>query len=155
QKRDAAVESEKNVLAFERDKVQQIEIQRPGTGLLTLHKEADGWTLSAPSLAGATRADQDKVDQILSTLGFLRLERKMEGIAESELDGFKLKEPLAKVTLKGDPAKPDVVLSLGDKSPVGGFSYASRPGSPDVLLVSGSVDPVVNADSSTLRYKKI
>lgn len=155
QTREATAESEKNVLTFERDKVQEIEILRPGAGALTLHKQTEGWSLSAPSLTGATRADQEKVDQILSALSFLRLERKMEGIAEGELDGFKLKEPAARVTLKLDPTKPDLVLNLGDKSPVGGFCYASRPGSPDVFLVSGSVDSIVGAEPGTLRYKKI
>ncbi|HZI94414.1 MAG TPA: DUF4340 domain-containing protein [Patescibacteria group bacterium] len=155
EKRESAIDTEKNLLTFERDKVQAVELQRSGSAPLTVHKESDGWKISTPGVAAAVRAEPEKIDQILSALMFLRIERKMEGIADSELQGFKLKEPAARVTLKLEEGKPDLSLSLGDKSPVGSFYFAMKPGSTDVLLVSGGVDPILTADFASLRYRKI
>jgi len=154
QQRETAEEAAKSLLTFERDKIQSVEIQHPGGAAVTLKKETDGWSLVSPQLAAQTRADQEKVDSLLSTASFLRIEQTMTGIAESELDGFKLKDPAARLTLKRE-GQPDLTISLGDKVPVGGSYYAMKPGSADVLVISGGADSILTADAASLRYKKV
>ena len=155
EQRQSADEATKNLVAFERDKITGIEISRPAAGLLTLRKESDGWTVASPQIAAPTRADQEKVDSLLSAVSFLRVDQKMEGIAATELEGFKLKDPAVRVNLQQADGKPPLSISLGDKVPVGGNYYAMRGGSPDVLVVTGGVDSILSSDLSTLRYRKI
>ncbi len=143
---------EKDALAFDRDKVRALEIARPDTGAIALEKEGKDWRITAPIQA---RADSDKVDSILSSLDFLRVEQAMADVPESELASFKLDHPAASITVKsgGEPA--DASLRIGDKAPVGTGHYASRPGTPGVVVVSGGLDGVLSADLASLRFKKV
>jgi len=153
--RQTAEESAKNLLTFERESIQAIEIARSGAGVIALSKEPEGWSLTADGIPGPTRADQEKVDSMLSSAGFLRIEQKLEGVAESELEGFHLQDPAARVTLRRGEGKPEISFRLGDATPVGGNRYAMRAGSPDVLVISGGVDVFLAAEAATLRNRKI
>ncbi|HEY3174976.1 MAG TPA: DUF4340 domain-containing protein [Candidatus Polarisedimenticolia bacterium] len=150
--RESAKESEKNVFTFERDKVREVVIAKPGSPELTLRLDAGQWRIATPLEA---RADPDKVSALLSSLSFLRIEQKLDAVAEAELAEFKLKEPQARVTIKLSEAAADLSLSLGDKTAIGGNYYAQRPGAGDVLLVSGDAAQILTADPAALRYKKV
>jgi len=150
--RRAAEEAEKNALTFEREKVKGIEIVRTGAPPISLKKESGAWVVAAPL---QTRADQEKVESLLSSLSWLRVEQRLKDVTEPELEGFKLKEPAGRITLELEEGKEPAVLRIGDKAAVGGNYYAAVPGSPEVLLVSSGVEQVLGSSLDALRYKKV
>jgi len=79
-------------------------------------------------------------------------------VTDADRKEFRLDPPVARIQLRlapsdGGPEAADVVI--GDRTPVGSNRYASRPGGGEVMIVSGSLDPVLSADPSTLRLKKL
>ncbi len=149
---DTAKEKEKDVFSFEREKVVGLEIGKNPGGLVSLRKESGAWKIESPL---STSADGDKVESILTSLGFLRSDQDLGDVPDAEMGNFKLKDPEARLTIKLADGKEDLGLLIGDKVPVGGGYYASRPGSGKVIVVSGGLESVVTADLASLRYRKV
>ena len=154
--REEASRAEDNALNFDREKVAGVEIERPGAEKIALSRDGKNWQMTSPK---PTRADAEKVDALLSGLGWLRIERRIEGVTEVEKEAFGLTAPAARVTLllpeAASPAEKQVTLGIGGAAQVGGHRYAATQSSSDVLLISGSLESILTADTMALRYKKV
>lgn len=157
EKREENERVEKSALVVKREDVQQIEIARPGSDSVVVKKDSGQWRLQRPL---ATRADPDKVDSLLSSLEFLRIEETLTDATPDEKKQFQLDPASVTVTVTQAGKEPDAppasqVLRVGDKAPLGSNRYALRGDSGDVLLVSGGLDALLAADAASLRYRKV
>ena len=151
--RENAQRAEGEVFDFEREKVTGLEIVKPGGATVQIVKQDGEWRIASPL---QTRADPDKVDALLSSRDFLRIDRTIDD--PEPLESYKLQDPQARVTLTLAASESDTqktALLIGDKAQTGGGFYAARPDAKEVLKVSGGVDAILAADGASLRDKKI
>ena len=149
--REKAAQEQKTLLAFDKDKVSGVEIARPGQPAISLARESGRWKVTAPV---ATRADDDKVAQLLTTLGFLQVEEEIPDVPEADLEGFGLGASALRLTLQEGDAGGKSLL-LGGKTAVGNNYYARRGDAAAVLVVSGGADQLVTTDLAAVRFKKV
>jgi hypothetical protein len=147
----------KSALVFKREDLSQIEIARPDAEPVVVKKESGIWTLQRPLV---TRADPDRVDSLVSSIEFLRVEETLADATPEEKKQFQLDPAAVTVTLTGQGQEPGAapatqVLRVGDKAPLGSNRYAARGDAAEVLLVSGGLDSLLSADAASLRYKKV
>lgn len=169
--REEAKDEQSRALSFDMASIETISLQRPGERTIDLVRRDGAWHMTAPI---ATRADDRKIDGILSSLRSLKVERTLDGIETGERGTFGLAEPAARVTLhpaegaEGAAAPADTahaavaaarphgfILDLGGAVPVSGGRYAARPGETGVLLVAGDVGDLLEATADSLRQKKL
>ncbi len=155
--REKAERAGKSVLNIERDAIGEIEIVKPDAAAVAVRREGDSWRMTRPV---ETRADNDRVDAIVSTLAGLEVDDTLSDVTADEKKQFGIDPPMARVSVRmapqGDaPAADGPVLLVGDKVPLGSNRYAARPGASDVLVVSGGLDSVIGADATSLRYRKV
>lgn len=153
--REAAERAAETPISFEREKVVGIAIDRPGKDRLALARDGKGWKVTSPL---TTRGDAEKIDALLSGLGWLKIERRLDAPSAEELASFGLKEPAATVSLTLEGAEagaPALGVKVGEVSGIGQNRYLQVEGSADALLVSGSLEGVLNADPDALRFRKV
>lgn len=131
QKEEKAL-SEK-VLVFRTSEVDEFSIIRKEQAITVRRKNADPWEIVQPLNA---KADQLAVETFLDKLRDTKYSRVVEE-SPADLALFGLKDPATQISIK--TKNPDnIVLSIGDKSPIGQAIYLKRDDQTRVLLATSS-----------------
>ena len=119
------------VLAFEKAKVKELQLQHGSGDAIRLVKEGAAWRVTSPF---AAQADSGEADSLLSSLESLETD---EVVAESpaDLKEFGLDSPHTVVSLLQEGASEPLKLQLGEKTPDGGSVYAKLPTQPRVFTI--------------------
>jgi hypothetical protein len=139
---------DKTVVAFERDKVNRIEIESP-KGAVTLAKQDTTWRITAPE---ALPADQVEAGAVL----FKLRELKAQGFLSEDASGIPrfLGRPEVKVTIaeEGAPGPKTVLLAPSTEKRGGQPSaYAAVAGRGPVVLVDGKAVAELSRSVDDLR----
>src|SRR3989441_3551586 len=146
----AKVEAQKGRLwTVDAADVTEVELRRGGE-VVTLKREPDGWRLVGPVTA---RGDRGKVDETLTTLTTVRVDREIES-APTRLEAYGLDKPAAVVTLRLKNGR-QLGLQLGVKNPTGVWVYAREADKPAVFVVSDTVLRDVTRPLADLRDKTV
>ncbi|UJR80960.1 DUF4340 domain-containing protein [Sandaracinus amylolyticus] len=125
---------------FVRPRVSDVELVS-GETRIVLHRDREEdldefelghWKLTAPI---DSDADQDAVDQLLSSLEWLEARRSLRGITDEDRTRFGLAEPRA--TVRFTVAGEDVTVALGGEDPRGEGVYVGVSDRPDEAFVVG------------------
>lgn len=126
-------ELSEKVLVFRTEDVDEISIIRKDQTLVVRRKGTEPWEIVQPFNA---KADQAATEMLLDKLRDTRYSRVVEE-NPADLSLFGLKDPAAKISIK--TKNPDnIVLSIGDKSPIGQAIYLRRDDQKRVLLAQSS-----------------
>ena len=119
------------VLAFEKAKVKELQLQHASGDTIRLVKENGAWRVTAPFTAPA---DAGETDALVSSLESLETD---EVVAESatDLKEFGLDSPRTVVSLLQEGASEPLRLQLGEKTPDSGSVYAKLPTQPRVFTI--------------------
>src|SRR5882762_10109467 len=124
---------DKHVVALDRDKVMRVDLESP-KGAVTLAREKDRWTITAPQ---ALPADQVEAGALLTRLRELRAQGFLSD------DASAMPRVLAKPTLKltiteqGKPPTTVVLAPSGERRGGASSAYAGVAGRGPVVLVDG------------------
>ncbi|GAB4241656.1 MAG: hypothetical protein Kow00109_17190 [Acidobacteriota bacterium] len=138
----------KDVFVFDRDKVEEIEIRRGGE-TVRLVKEGDAWKLRDPV---EDQADQTKINSLLGTLEFARIQDFVAETPES-LQEYGLDEPKVSVRLRLAGSDTWMQLDLGKES--GENFYARDPQRKPVFTVRKDVYEDLTQDVLAFRDKDV
>jgi Domain of unknown function (DUF4340) len=141
---DARAARARLVPGFDRARVTTIELARAGAAPTRLVRDAGGgWWLETPR----RRADDARVEAILSQLDFGSVERRVAATA-AERARFGLDAPRMRVTAG------DVAIAVGGDAPAGRV-YATRGGERDVLVVERRLYDVLDVDRAALTSRRL
>ncbi|AKF06420.1 DUF4340 domain-containing protein [Sandaracinus amylolyticus] len=144
---------------FVRPRVSDVELVS-GETRIVLHRDREEdldefelghWQLTAPI---ASDADQDAVDQLLSSLEWLEARRSLSGISDEDRARFGLAEPRA--TVRFTVAGEDVTVVLGGEDPRGDGVYvgvSDRPG--EAFVVGQDFVEALQHDVAHFRRKEL
>src|SRR6267143_1746651 len=131
--RTVGVLRDKHVLALDRDKVMRVDLESP-KGAVTLAREKDRWTITAPQ---ALPADQVEAGALLTRLRELRA----QGFLSDDASAMPrvLAKPTVRLTLTEQGKPPTTVLLAPSVERRGGApsAYAGVAGRGPVVLVDG------------------
>jgi len=131
--RTVAALRDKQLVAVDRDKVTRVDVESP-KGVVTLTREKDRWTITAPQ---ALPADQLEAGALLTRLRDLRAQGFLSDDASAV--ARVLSKPTVKVTLT-EQGKPPTTVLLGPSTERRGgapSAYAAVAGRGPVVLVEG------------------
>jgi Domain of unknown function (DUF4340) len=139
------------VLTLDRAKVTALTLAAPGSDMIQLVKEKDGWRMKTPT---DVAADSGEVDSILSSLESLQAE---DVVVENpgSLGEYGLDKPKQTVTVAQAGMKDVIVLALGEKTPDGGAVYARASGRPRVVTVASFVESSLAKKPFDLRDRDL
>jgi len=169
EQKEKAEEEARRVVAVDWDAVETIRLENEH-GSITLRRDVESgemgeegeegegkeeketWRLVAPI---ETEADQATVKSLVNALKDLKNEQEIE--EEPEDPGrFGLAEPQIEVTVKPAEGKgEEIVLHVGEKSPVGSNSYLMVGGEDRILLGSADLEYTLNKELFDLREKRV
>lgn len=147
------------VQSFVRPRVSEVELRR-GDDRIVLHRdreedldafEVGHWSLTQPI---ESDADQDAVDQLLSSIEWLDARRSLRGIGEDDRERFGLTSPRASVRFTA--ADRDVTITLGGDDPRGEGVYVAvgdRPG--EAFVVGRDFVEALEHDVDHFRRKEL
>jgi hypothetical protein len=131
--RTVGVLRDKHVLALDRDKVMRVDLESP-KGAVTLAREKDRWTITAPQ---ALPADQVEAGALLTRLRELRA----QGFLSDDASAVPrvLAKPTVKLTLteQGKPPTTVLLAPSGERRGNAPSAYAGVAGRGPVVLVEG------------------
>src|SRR6267142_2095713 len=131
--RTVGVLRDKHVLALDRDKVMRVDLESP-KGAVTLAREKDRWTITAPQ---ALPADQVEAGALLTRLRELRA----QGFLSDDASAVPrvLAKPTVKLTLteQGKPPTTVLLAPSGERRGNAPSAYAGVAGRGPVVLVDG------------------
>jgi len=150
-KPDSATPAKEKVFALERDKVQELSIDRADAEPIRLVKQGEGWRLAQPQDAAA---DGGEVDTLVSSLANLEI---AEVVADSpaQLADFGLDPPRRTVAVRVSGAAEPLTLLLGDKSPDGSNLYAKRAGEARVIAIPAYLETSFDKKPFDLRDRDL
>jgi hypothetical protein len=143
--------AKEKALAIEREKVQELSIERPGAEPIRLVKQGEAWRLTRPV---DVPADGGEVDSLLSSLVNLEI---AEVVSESpaKLADFGLDPPKGKLSVQvADGGEPRALL-LGDKSPDGSNLYAKKPAEARVFAIPAYLESSFDKKPFDLRDRDV
>lgn len=151
QKEPGAADKKEKVLSFERAKVKEVHLQRPGAPEIKAVKQGTLWRLAQPMDVAAAGTE---IDALL--LGFEALEVQ-EVVTETPgalgaygLDPVKI---TASLTLEGAAAP--VTVLLGDATPDKSAQYAKLPDKPRLFLIPSHLASAVDKQALDLRDRDL
>ncbi|RPI26145.1 MAG: DUF4340 domain-containing protein [Acidobacteria bacterium] len=147
--RQEAKEKEEKLVSLERDKVNEIEIRRPGSEPILLKKSGNDWSLRKPI---ETPADSSTVDSLLSAVTSARIDRKLEQGAK-DAGKYGLSDPRIRLLLKADKEQANVLLGADDFT--GNQVYVQLQGKPDVYLTSDFLFTSADKELKDWRNRKV
>ncbi len=142
----------RTALAFDRDEVDHVTIDRPGSPSVVLAQEAGAWNLTAPVQAPA---DDSAVNGILGQVEQARMASIVaEGSEPSAADlrSYGLDRPQVQVTLGAGSTQ--ATLAVGKASPDGSL-YARDLSRPMVFTVPAGLLGSLAKDATDLRVKDV
>ncbi|MFH1021753.1 MAG: DUF4340 domain-containing protein [Planctomycetota bacterium] len=142
---------DKKVVALDKEKVDKVEIAGAGKVPVTLVKEGDRWTITAPA---PDFADAQKVTDLLGALQDLRAEEFAEGPAAETLEKRGLKAPSLQVTAWVKDAAKQILVggAVPDQKE---RLYALRGGGDTVVVVAKGNVEKLDKGVADLRARKI
>ena len=145
--RTVAALRDKRVVALERDKVTRVDVESP-KGAVTLAREKDRWTLTAPQ---ALPADQVEAGALLTRLRELRA----QGFLSDDASAIPrvLAKPTVKLTITEQGKPPTTILLAPSSERRGGVpsAYAAVAGRGPVVLVDGKALAELGRSADDLR----
>jgi hypothetical protein len=144
----ATAEKDRAWKGIEWGDVEEVTITRKGE-TLQLKKTGDAWQLAAPV---QTRAEAQPVQELVTSLATLRVEREIEA-NPTKLGDFGLETPAADIrfTAKGQSHR----VRLGGKNPTGLWAYAQLEDKPAVVLVPDSLLRDAQKPASDFRDRTV
>lgn len=147
-----AVIRDKTVVAFERDKVQKLEVESP-RGRVTIDREGDRWRITQPE---ALPADQVEVGGVLVKLKGLRAQAFLAEDASGIPRYLAHPEVRASLTLRGESTPVTVLLAPSpDKRGSQATAYAAVAGRGPVVLVEASALSDIGRALNELRDRAL
>ncbi len=138
---------EKNVLAFERDKVDRVEVEAPGQSL-AVAKAGSDWQLEKPVQAPA---DYGTVESLVGRIQTAQM-KAIAAQQASDLKQYGLDKPEATVTLSAGSARAS--LAIGSKD-ANGNHYAKDASRPLVFTVEAGLLEELKKPAGGLRNKDV
>ena len=149
--RNVAAIRNKQVVEFDRDKITRVEVESP-KGTVTLARENDRWTITAPQ---ALPADQVEAGALLSRLAELRA----QGFLSDDASGIPrwVGKPSVKVTLGQQDGTATTVLLAPSSERRGGqpSAYAAVAGKGPVVLVEAKALEELGRSLNDLRDRTL
>lgn len=139
---------DKQLLTFERDKVDRLELQREGDDV-TLTKASATWTIEAPVKA---RADFSTVEGLVSRLQSAQMTSIVTEEANVDLKKYGLDDPEATAIVGTGSSR--ATLLFGDKAESGDI-YVRDTSRPGVFTVGADLLTEVQKPLADLRWKDI
>lgn len=136
---------DKRVLAFERDKIDTIEIAEKGTPAVTLARAGSNWVVKAPV---QTRGDYSTVEGLITRLSTTNMAKIVEGPVEPR---YGLDPAVVSVTLGAGSARATLALGAEDAGAV----YAKDQSRPVVFTVEPSVLTDLKRTADDYRAKDL
>ena len=138
---------EKSVLAFERDKVDRVEVEAPGQSLL-LTKSAGEWRLEKPVQAPA---DFGTVESLLGRIQTAQM-KSIAAAQAATLEPYGLEKPEATIALSSGSSR--ATLAIGGKADEGNV-YAKDGARPLVFTVEATLLDELKKPADDLRNKDV
>jgi hypothetical protein len=149
-KRDTEAKPDKEkALAFAREKVKEIHLQRAGGDAVRVVREGQAWRVTEPLVA---EADTGEVEGVLGTLEGLSVDEVIE--AGAPLAEFGLEPPARVLRLQAEGATP-VELHVGGRTPDGASVYARRPAEARVFTLPSYVEGSLDKKAFDLRDRRV
>jgi hypothetical protein len=139
---------DKKILAFDRDKVDRLEIAQ-GDQKLELVKAGQDWKITAPVQA---QADSSAVETIITRLQSAQM-KSLPAEQAADLKEYGLDKPVATATVGLGSTR--ATLAFGKKAGEGGDVYAKDVTRPAVVTVGADLLTDIQKNASDLRRKDI
>jgi hypothetical protein len=149
--RTVAAVRDKTVLAFDREKVDTIEIQGP-RGAVTLARQSDRWTITKPE---ALPADQVEAGAILSKLGSLRAQAFIAEDAAGTARYLARPEVRVTITEQGAPPRTLLLAPAPDTREGRATAYAGLAERRQVVLVEAAALADLGRSVNELRDRTL
>src|SRR5262249_46470891 len=148
-KNEQAEEKTKQLVTLKQDDVQEITYERTSTSAsadnpaekaspavtVKLKRTGSDWNVIEPV---QDSADSSSISNMLTSLTTAKYERIVDD-KPKDLDGYGLKTPLIKISLKKNEASPAEVVMIGRDTPVGASVYMRTGANETVYKVPSSV----------------
>jgi hypothetical protein len=141
---------EKAALAFERDKVDMLQLEAQGMPARTLAKQGDQWRLTAPV---AARADFAAVDGLVQSFSQLQMKSVVNEDGTASLKAYGLEQPKASVTIGTGSSR--ATLAIGNRVEDGTAVYARDVSRPIVFTLETAVEDDAKKTAADLRLKDL
>jgi hypothetical protein len=138
---------DKKILAFDRDKVDRLEIVHGGV-TLQLAKTGQDWNIIAPVRA---RADSSSIESIVTRLQSAQM-KSLPAEEPADLKEYGLDKPVATATVGLGSSRATLLFG---KTAEGGDVYAKDVTRPAVVTVAGDLLTDIQKNASDLRRKDI
>lgn len=132
------------------DQIQEIKIQKQGTGTIDLRRTAGKWQIVAPKQFAA---DQEAVSSLISNFSSVNPDHVIEEHPAS-VDPYGLTQPSLKVTVIEKNNQTHDLL-VGDQTPAGSAAYAEAAGDPRVFTIASYVKNDFDKSVNDLRDKRL
>ncbi|MFQ5789564.1 MAG: DUF4340 domain-containing protein [Acidobacteriota bacterium] len=140
------------VFDFEAEKIQDIQIRRPGGDGLQLRKDGESWKIVQPVSAPASETEADSLTRNIATL---ERERVVVEGDEVNLSEFGLAEPKLEVQFTTEGAEGPTTLLLGDKTPTGTNLYAKLASEKRIFVIPSYLESNFDKEAWDLRDRTI
>jgi len=149
-KRERAKEEAKKIVRVEEDKINFIEISRPGKEPIRLEKDEDGdWMLTSPLEA---RADKSSVGNLAGEIAEMKSNRSV-GKVTSDLQVYGLATPEMKVGFKAGGEQKNILF--GSDTPIGRETYVMIEGEDEIKVVSRYSADAFDKEAADLRDRRV
>lgn len=139
------------VLAFEKAKVKELQLQSAGGETIRLVREGGSWRMVSPL---SVPADSGGADSLVSSIETLEIDEvAME--TPGDLKEFGLETPRTQVSLLQEGATEPLKLLLGDKTPDGSSVYAKLPTQPRVFTIPAHLQSSFDKKPFDLRDRDL
>jgi hypothetical protein len=138
------------ILSIPENQVQQVRLDKPGSGPVVIKKVSDSWTIAEPK---AMAADKSAVDSLTSTAATLNADRLIDE-HPTDLSQFGLDHPKEEVDFVLKDGKTDKLL-FGSDTPSGSATYAKLASKPAVYTVPSYTKSSFDKGLNDLRDKRL